>query len=169
MRHACLTLKERLFMPNTLEKLLKKSSVRARLICHVQHAARWLRGLQKPNGQKPTPAASGSPDSARATSPTDRYVKCTSPLSARDSRGHQRWRRARASRHTPPATGGPLHAAPHRTQCRRAVWLTGSPTTRPAHSHRRRAHQTTQHRLFSTVTDRSFHAAHTEGSGQNTP
>lgn len=90
MRHACLTLKERLFMPNTLEKLLKKSSVRARLICHVQYAACWLRGLQKPNGQEPTPAASGSPDSARATSPTDRYVKCTSPLCLPEAPGDNR-------------------------------------------------------------------------------
>lgn len=75
MRHACLTLKERLFMPNTLEKLLKKSSARTWLICHVQYTTCWLHGLKKPNGYELTPAASGRPDSTRATSPTDRYVK----------------------------------------------------------------------------------------------
>jgi len=72
-------------MPNTLEKLLKKGSSRTWLICHVQHAARWLRGLKTPNGYDPTPAGSG-----RATAPTDRYVKYTSRLHLQEALGKNR-------------------------------------------------------------------------------
>lgn len=58
MRHTSLTLKERLFVPNALEKLPKKSSARSCLICRSQDAARRLRGLQQLSRLGPTPAAS---------------------------------------------------------------------------------------------------------------
>lgn len=58
MRHTCLTPKERLFMPNTLEKLPKKSSARSCLICCLQDAAHRLCGLQQLSRLGPAPAAS---------------------------------------------------------------------------------------------------------------
>lgn len=115
MRHACLTLKERLFVPNTLEKLLEKGSGRTQLICGVQYAACQLHG-QPPGAQ-----------AARRDIPQRQVCEThLTALSSRASQEKQRWGRARASSSTPPASGGLLRAAAWGEQSRQAARLSGA-------------------------------------------